>query len=61
MERGSLRKEGTVHPQSTENVSMIWDKRIAFLGRAFLVLIMQIFSGNLTRHALSDNANFPES
>jgi hypothetical protein len=40
---------------------MIWDKRIAFLGSAFLVSIMQIFSGNLARQALSDYANFPES
>jgi hypothetical protein len=40
---------------------MIWDKRIAFLGRAFLVLIMQIFGGNLARQALPDYTNFPES
>jgi hypothetical protein len=40
---------------------MIWDKRIAFLGRALLASIMQIFGGNLVRHALPDYANSPES
>jgi hypothetical protein len=39
---------------------MIWDKRIAFLGCAFLASIMQIFSGNLVRYALADHSNFPE-
>src|SRR6266478_2863611 len=60
IERGSL-QEGPVQSQSIGNVSMIWEKRTAFLECALIVQIMQIFSGNLARRALPDHSNFTES